>query len=57
MDKNKAVEFVKTFGAGWDHFLSCIDFSHTSLDSQALAWMNEIGMASNQLNQEESNGN
>ena len=52
METNKAIEFVETFGAGWDHFLNCIDFSHTFLDSQAIAWMNEIGMASNQLNQE-----
>ncbi len=57
METSKAIEFVEMFGAGWDHFLDCIDFSHTFLDGQAIAWMNEIGMASNQLNQEKNNGN
>ncbi|HDZ38841.1 MAG TPA: hypothetical protein ENH62_11225 [Marinobacter sp.] len=32
----------KQFETGWQHFLKCIDFNHSNLDAEAIAFMNEM---------------
>lgn len=37
----EAIQAVKEFEAGWNHFCKCIDFSHSALDAEAITFMNE----------------
>lgn len=51
------IQLAEEFCEGWDYFLSKIDFSHTFLDAQAIAWMNNVGMKEGKIKklQEELN--
>jgi hypothetical protein len=42
--KNKHKEAVDLFNDGWDHFLKCINFRQSSLDAEALEWMNDVSV-------------
>ena len=41
-DKSKLIECIEEFLEGWEHFLECIDFDHTSFDSRAIDWWNTV---------------
>ena len=38
MNKEKIDRFIKRF----DHFCSCIDFSKSTLDNEAIVFMNDV---------------
>ena len=46
------IEAIVKFEEGWEHFLKCIDFGRSYLDSEAIAWMNEIGLSTSAIVEE-----
>ena len=36
---------IKEFSDGWKHFCDCIDFARSSLDAEAIRFMNEMPAA------------
>jgi len=48
-EKNQYEKAVALFNDGWDHFLDCINFGKSSVDVEAIRWMNEVDLAMRKL--------